>query len=373
MKKIFLLLIITITLFGKYLTNESCKECHEAIYNEFEISYHSKTYFNDELHRKVSKKVDKKKYECAICHMPAADNLKDLMDGKARPDKNNVTHSDAVSCYYCHQIAIVQKKHKYNINQLTRQAEGYKPTLFGTLKDPDETDKHSSVKSPIYTKYACIGCHSHKRNDQNVIIFNAFDDNQTSQSCIKCHMPVVNGKVEDMNKKSRTKHHSHKFLGIHDASMREKSVDIEIGAISKSDLVKITLKNKMPHPFIIQASRLKYIKITLIRDSKVIWQNFKDDPYEDEQGSFSTEFVAGNNKSVSIPAFALKRGKVNNIDSDGIKVLKYKTPKLKKGDKIEVGVYVILAKKSCAGELGLNDVKLTKPLLMKKCNFIVVK
>jgi len=205
------------------------------------------------------------------------------------------------------------------------------------------------------------------------MIFDAMGDNQDSKSCIKCHMPMVNGKVEDMNKKSRTKHHSHKFLGIHDASMREKSVDIEIGAISKSDLVKITLKNKMPHPFIIQASRLKYIKITLIRDSKVIWQNFKDDPYEDEQGSFSTEFVDGNNKSVSIPAFALKRGKVNNIDSDGIKVLKYKTPKLKKGDKIEVGVYVILAKKSCAGELGLNDVKLTKPLLMKKCNFIVVK
>jgi len=112
------------------MDNHSCDECHEQIYKEFQTSYHAKGYFNDELHKKIADKVDDKKYGCATCHMPMANNLKDLLTGSARPDKNNKTHTDAISCYFCHTIAYVKNAHKFNINIKARQAKNYKPTLY---------------------------------------------------------------------------------------------------------------------------------------------------------------------------------------------------------------------------------------------------
>jgi len=71
MKVLFLLSISFLFLFGKYMSNESCKECHEAIYNEFQSSYHSKSYFTDELHKKVADEVSKKNMtvQYVICQL----------------------------------------------------------------------------------------------------------------------------------------------------------------------------------------------------------------------------------------------------------------------------------------------------------------
>jgi len=367
----FIISIFFVLLSAKYLTNKDCNECHESIYNEYQTSYHSKTYFNDELHRKVANKTSTKTYDCAACHMPAANNLKELIMGKAKPDKTNKTHSDGVSCFYCHQIAFVKKAHQKNEIVLARQAEGYKPTLYGSLDDPEESDKHTMTHSPIYRKYACNGCHSHKRNSHDIVIFDAMTQNEDSTECIKCHMPQIDGKVEDMNKRNRKTHHSHKFLGIHDASMREKSIDINITALDSS--IKITLKNKMSHPLIIQPARVKYLKITLKRGKDTIWQNFKTSYEEDKKGTFCTTFLDKNKQEVRIPAFAKLKAIQNNLMAKETKILTYKTPKLQKDDNIEVELYVVLAKSSCAKEIDLKDLISTKPLLMKKCNFIVLK
>ena len=213
---------------AKYLDNHSCNECHEKIYEEYQSSFHAKGYFNDTLHRKIADKVSTEKYSCARCHMPMADNLKELLSGEARPDKNNKTHTDAISCYFCHTIAYVKNAHKFNVNTKAKQAKNYKPTLYGILKDPDDSDKHSSVTNPVYSKKVCMGCHSHKLNDNNVTIFRAMETKQNSIGCIKCHMPEVSGGAEKMNKKARDHHASHKFLGIHDVEFRKRGVDINI-------------------------------------------------------------------------------------------------------------------------------------------------
>jgi len=371
LKTSFIISLFFVLLSAKYLTNKDCNECHESIYNEYQTAYHSKTYFNDKLHRKVANKVSTKTYDCAACHMPAANNLKELISGKAKPDKENKTNTDGVACFYCHQIAFVKQAHKKNEIVLAKQAEGYKPTLYGALNDPEDSDKHTMTHSPIYEKYACNGCHSHKRNSHDVMIFDAMTQNEDSTECIKCHMPQVPGKVEDMDKKSRKTHHSHKFLGIHDASMRKKSVDINVTTSDSS--IKITLKNKMSHPLIIQPARVKYLDIKIKRDGKIIWQNFAKSYKEDKQGTFAVKFLDKNNKEVNIPAFAKLDGIQNNLMAKETKVLTYKTPKLQKADSIEVALYVVLAKDSCAKEIDLKDLTLTKPLLMKKCNFIVLK
>ncbi|WP_456486112.1 multiheme c-type cytochrome [Hydrogenimonas sp.] len=363
---VLLSVLSPLLLYAVYMTNKSCDECHPDIYDEFKSSYHSKNYFNDELHRRVAELASQRKYDCGACHMPAAKNLKAMERGLARPNPIHKRQKEGVSCFYCHEIAFVKEAHKRNKIVLAKQAEGYKPTIFGSLKNPDSSDKHSMVKSPIYKRYACVGCHSHKVNDHNVTIFRAMKKGESSESCIKCHMPLTPGPPEKMNKKARQSHHSHRFEGIHDASMRKKAVDINISAKPGDTTLKIVLVNKMGHPLIIQAARMKYLKIEILRDGKVIWKNFSKSPYEDKKGTFVTEFVDKDGHPVAIPSFAFGYGFVNNLEAKEKRTLVYKVPILKKGDKISVSLMLYLVKPSCWSTLKLKDKSLMEPILMEK-------
>jgi hypothetical protein len=348
------------------MDNHSCSECHAAIFEEYQSSAHSRGYFNDRLHRGVADAVSTQKYDCATCHMPMADNLKDIVSGKARPDKNNKTHTDAISCYFCHTIAYVKQAHRFNINVPARQAKGFKPTLYGRLENPDHNDKHMSVHSPIYAKMVCTGCHSHKRNENNVTIFHAMEKRQTSEECIRCHMPEIAGGNEKMNRRFRGHHASHKFLGIHDQEFRKKGVDINISV--EGTTLKVTLQNKMPHPLIIQSARAKYLKIRLLRSGKTLWENYAKDPREDKQGYFGYTFKK-DGKAIVIPYHATF-GKVHNLEGKATRVLSYQTPPMKKGDEIVVDFYVQLAKDDCAKAVNLDGTDLMKPSLIKEISTV---
>ena len=354
------------------MDNHSCNECHEKIYEEYQSSAHSHSYFTNTLHQKIADKVSKEKYSCATCHMPMADNMKELLSGEARPSKSNKTHTDGVSCFFCHTIAYVKTAHSFNINTKARQAKNYKPTLYGRLSKPDDSDKHSSASNPVYGKKVCMGCHSHKLNDNNVTIFRAMQGKeknkkeQNSISCINCHMPEVSGGAEKMDKRARGRHASHKFLGIHDVEFRKTGMDINITVEDKK--LNVTLKNKMTHPLIVQPARAKFLKIEISRAEKVIWKNYEQEPSEDKQGYFTYSFKQ-DGKEVIIPAHATANI-VNNVEAESSKVLSYDTPSLQKGDTVRVGLYVQLAKSDCAKVIKLDDSNLTKPQLMKELVFI---
>ena len=349
----------------KYLDNHSCNECHEKIYEEYQTSAHSHSYFTNTLHQKIADSVSKEKYSCATCHMPMADNIKELLSGEARPNKSNKTHTDGVSCFFCHTVAYVKKSHKFNINTKARQAKGYKPTLYGRLNNPDDSDKHSSASNPVYAKKVCMGCHSHKLNENNTTIFRAMDDKQDSISCINCHMPEVSGGAEKMDKRARGHHASHKFLGIHDKEFRKTGMDINITTTDKK--LTITLKNKMTHPLIVQPARAKFLKIEISRAGKVLWQNYEKDPSEDKQGYFTYSFTQ-EDKEVIIPAHSTG-STVNNVNAKSCKILSYTVPVLQKGDKVHVALYVQLAKSDCAKVISLEDSNLTESSLMKEVIF----
>ncbi len=362
MRLLFFLILLTLSNYAKYLTNSSCKECHEKIYQEYESSAHAKGYFTDELHKAIAQKINPNKYTCASCHMPQANNLQDLIQGKAKPDPNNPTHKDAISCFFCHTIAYVKRAHKFNIIQSAHQAKNYKPTLFGTLKNPEDSDKHSSLNSPIYEQVACIGCHSHKLNDNNVTVFKAMQKNQNSKSCIKCHMPTLAGGVEKFDKRARNKHKSHKFLGIRDKDFRKKGVDINLSL--KKNKLEVTLHNKMAHPLIIQPARTKYLEIKLLRNNKTIWRNYQKNPKEDKQGYFAYFFKKGN-RAITLPKEA-SSSYANNIEANETKKLYYLLPKLEKNDTIELNFWVQLAKDDCKKVIELNNTNYFKPMLIKK-------
>jgi hypothetical protein len=177
-------------------------------------------------------------------------------------------------------------------------------------------------------------------------------------------MPMIAGGAEKSNKRGRLQHHSHTFAGIHSLDMRSKGVDID-ASVTRNTL-NVTLTNKMPHPLIIQAARLKYLDITILRDKKVIFKNFQHSPTEDKQGAFHIEFLDENNNEVIIPSLAKKRGFVNNLMAKETKTLHYTTPQLHNGDTIIISLYVILAKPNCSKVINLKDPNLKKAQLMKK-------
>jgi len=353
--------IVSIIYAQNYISNKKCKECHPDIYEEYMKSWHSKGYFNDELHKRVADKVPV--YDCAKCHMPADRNRVSLENGRTSPSERLAEDRDAISCFYCHQIAFVKEAHSSNNIILAKQAKGYKPTLFGSLENPDSSDKHSMIHSPIYERYACIGCHSHKRNKNGVLIFQATKSGEGSKDCIRCHMPYESGSVEKLNRRNRTKRRSHYFRGIHDEKMRAKSVDINISY--SNNTLDINLTNKMGHPLIIQAAREKFLKTTIYRGDKIIWSSFKHSPEEDREALFRSDFLMKDGSEADIPYFANKRGYYNNLDAYKSKILHYKTPTLYKGDRIVSEMFVILAKPSCVKATHL-DKKWQKPILMKR-------
>ncbi len=369
--KRFLLIGISLPLLcAEYLTNKSCQECHPDIYDEYRMSWHARGYFNDTLHREVSKKIPR--YDCGACHMPAATNQEALTDGSVRPNPIHQTQRDAVACFYCHQIAYVKAAHAHNEITLARQAEGYKPTLYGSLENPDDSDKHAMVHSPIYSRYACTGCHGHKRNAQGVLVFRTANQAGDSQPCIRCHMPYTDGAPEKMNKRARAHHRSHRFAGIHDTSMREKSVAITFENPSDNRLC-VTLKNTMGHALIIHPARMKYLALSLIRDNATVWKNFTHTPDEDPEACFEVSFEDSEGKPAAIPYFAAKRGRENNLEANASKTLCYKVPSLHKDDRIVAQLYVVPAKADCAAAAGLGGTGWTEPLLMKETAWTVPK
>jgi len=363
----FLFLLSSLQAQTKYLDNHSCNECHEKIYEEYQISAHAKSYFTDELHRAIADKVSTKKYACATCHMPMADNLKELVEGKARPNKNNKTHTDGVSCYFCHTIAYVKTAHRKNINIKARQAKNFKPTLYGRLDNPDENDKHSSSKNPVYGKKVCMGCHSHKLNENNVTIFRAMNDKQESINCIKCHMPELSGGAEKMDKRARGQHASHKFLGIYDKKFRATGLDITIS--TKADAIDITLTNKMGHPLIVQPARVKYLEVQLFRSGKEIWKNYKKEPKEDKEVFFEYRFKDKEGKRIVIPAHAYS-GESNNLKAKASKTVSYSV-QLRKGDVVKATMFVRFAKQDCQSVITLKDTLFKTAHVLKELTKVI--
>ena len=363
----FLFFLSSLQAQSKYLDNHSCNECHEKIYEEYQLSAHAKSYFTDDLHRQIADRVDTKKYACASCHMPMANNLKELIEGDARPDKNNKTHTDAVSCYFCHTIAYVKTAHAKNINIKARQAKNFKPTLYGRLDNPDESDKHSSSKNPVYGKKVCMGCHSHKLNDNNVTIFRAMSDKQDSIDCIKCHMPEISGGAEKMDKRSRGHHASHKFLGIYDKEFRATGLDMTISTTPNE--IEIKLTNKMGHPLIVQPARVKYLEVKVIREGKEIWKNYTQKPNEDKEVFFEYRFKDKEGKKVVIPAHAYS-GESNNLEAKASKTVTYSV-QLQKGDVLKATMFIRFAKQDCQSVVTLKDKMFKTAHILKELEYVI--
>lgn len=352
-------ILFSLSLQAKYLSSETCKECHEDIYAEHISSMHHKSsLFRDEVHRKMKETVSKDKYACALCHMPATLNLASMIRGMEKPNLNSVRQTDGVSCFYCHQISKVHHGKTYNINFFSAK-DGQKPIMFGNLNNPDDSDKHNSQKNEIYkNSEVCMGCHSHKENAQGFQVCNTLNEFDKRSDCIKCHMPKAPGKVEKFNKKGRTEYATHSFLGIHSAQMVKKAVDLKL-SYSKNT-VKLEIENKMGHSIIVHPMRLKFAKTVVLREDKIIWSNFKKSPLEDKEATFIIVFKDSKGNA-SFPHSAVGYKINQNLKAMSNKTIEYKIPNLKKGDIIKTTWVSYAINPKIAKKFELTDKKYLTP------------
>jgi len=344
---------------ANYPSSESCNECHENIYREHTASMHHKSsLFTDEVHRKVKNAVNKDKYSCAICHMPATKSLRAVMSGEDQPNSKDHRQTDGVSCFFCHQISKIYDAKAHNINFSNYKGEK-KPTVFGNLKKPYESNEHHTESNEIYkNSEVCMGCHSHKENKLGFEVCNTKNQYDETSDCIGCHMPSTPGTIEKKNKGTRDSYVSHEFLGVHSEVMVKKAVKLELDY--KDKLLKLTIINKMGHSIITHPMRLKFAKTVITRDKKVIWSNFKESPLEDKEATFIL-ILKDNKGNPTLPNKAIGYKLNQNLLASTSKVVTYEVPKLQKGDEIKTTWISYIVNPKIAKKLDITTKDIIKP------------
>jgi len=329
---VLIIFLVSLNADTTYPSSKSCNECHENIYREHTKSMHHKSsIFEDEVHRKVKNAVNKDKYSCAICHMPATKNLRAVMNGDEQPNPNSHRQRDGVSCFFCHQISKIYDSKVHKINFSNYKGEK-KPTVFGNLKKPYESNEHYSESNEIYkNSEVCMGCHSHKQNKLGFEVCNTKNEYDKTSDCIGCHMQSTPGTIEKKDKGIRDSYASHEFLGIRSNEMVKRAVKLELSY--KDGIIKLVINNRMGHSIITHPMRLKFAKTVVKRDGKIIWNNFKENPIEDKEATFIVVLKDSDNKP-TLPNKAVGYKVNQNLKASQSKTINYRVEELKKGDEI---------------------------------------
>ncbi len=360
-----LLLTIIILLSLKLTANDlnTCKGCHPIISSEFEKSIHKKSSIKeDKVHKAVWDKHPAKvkgNYKCAKCHTP-----------------DNNAHS-GMTCISCHSITDIEEHPKANKNiyetkdkTLYSAEKGMenkkvvykeKSSWFGLVTETTGSPYHDIDyrNENYYTGKVCMGCHSHKQND------NGFDVCRTDtkgakdkkSNCITCHMPKVEG--SSTNIRFSKKHAFHGFAGVrNEPKLLSKYIDIDYKKLDNS--FDIIIHNKAPHNLLTHPLRVVELRTTLKRDGKI-----------EELKSYKFIKVIGTDNKPSMPWLATQVVKDSMLKANEKRVLSFNR-KLQKGDEVEsvLGFYIVNPK--AVKKLGLEkDKKLSQFTPLKEKYFKV--
>ncbi|MRI58584.1 MAG: hypothetical protein C6H99_03645 [Epsilonproteobacteria bacterium] len=344
----------------QFAPNKDCKACHPKIWEEYQSSQHANsTIFKDPIHRAVWEKNPASKkgaYKCAKCHTPAANNLKELMAPNGiGPDPDNPTQNDAVACAYCHRIKAIKEGLATNTNIIDPTPKKY----FGTRKEHIKSPYHEiDTSNPNFLKgNVCMGCHSHKRNKFGLNVCSTDENREIENAnCVSCHMPKVRGSVSTMR---QTKDHAfHGFPGAHSHNqMLKKYVDIEFMPHLKG--FEIALNSKIPHDLLLHPARVAFLRVKVIRNDKEIL----------DKKEILVRVIGANGKPTP-PWLAKEVVKDTMLKANEKRVFKYDL-ELQKGDRVQAILGYRLVKPPLAKKLGLDDPLATKPIILKKEEFVV--
>jgi len=340
MKSLLTLLVLLSSLFAndkahQFAPSKDCKACHTQIYNEFTGSMHANSIpQKDPIHNSVWAKhpANKKaqRYGCGKCHTPAADNLDDMKTKgkKALPSLENETHTDGISCAYCHRIQGIKKHAKSNTNVISPTLKSY----FGTRDEHIKSPYHAIVtegNEPMRNGNVCIGCHSHKMNKHKLNVCSTNIENELDgANCVSCHMPKVEGSVSNLH--TTYKHTFHGFAGSHyHSEMLQKYVGISL--LREIENFVVNIDNQTSHALLLHPLRVAVLKVNVTRDGKTI--KLKDEIFVR---------VIGDNGKPAMPWGATTTLKDTMIKANEKRSVKYNF-KLQRDDEVDVilGWYLV--------------------------------
>ncbi|MGA7295188.1 MAG: tetratricopeptide repeat protein, partial [Terriglobales bacterium] len=233
-----------------FMESDSCKRCHEDIYNEWYSSAHHFSSFNNQWYRKAVEYMQdtvgtKPSKWCGGCHDPAV-----LYSGKMDTPIKQIVHTPAaqagLGCMMCHSIAAVkstmgQADFYLEYPKLHELAASKNPLVRAlhdfTVKLNPEPHRRVFLKPFMKQQTAefCSTCHKvHLDAPVNhyrwVRGFNEYDNWQASgvsgqgarsfyyppkpQQCADCHMPLT--RSNDMGNVDG-EIHSHRFIAANTA------------------------------------------------------------------------------------------------------------------------------------------------------------
>ncbi len=366
MKKAIVSTLLALSVLGANTTfapSSKCQKCHPKIYEEFQSTQHANaTIFKDAIHAAVWAKHPKhlkaKKYGCAKCHTPAADDLDKLKQKGVAflPDSNNPTHMEAVSCAYCHRIESIEHGKKMNHNIISKDEKKY----FGNRPDHIASPFHQIDTNNTNFKNGnvCIGCHSHKANKFGLNVCSTNIANEMDgANCVSCHMPKAPGSVSTLRE---TKEHTfHGFPGLHShANMLEKYIDIEL--LKEIEDFQIAINNKSSHALTLHPMRVMKLLVTVKRGSEEIKLPVK----------IFLRAIGANGKPTP-PWLAKEIVKDTSIKANEKRVVKYNF-KLQKGDEVTVTLGYYLVNPKLIKKLNLQKSEIaTKFYILKKQHFTI--
>ena len=347
----------------KYESNLKCKKCHPDIYKEHQATMHNNsTIFKDPIHKAVWDKhpvnTKKGKYKCAKCHTPTADNLEVLLGKgtKGIPDIKNPTHTEGISCAYCHRIESIQLGSMANKNIMSAEEKDY----FGTLNKPVRNKFHYTAKNEIFKNgNVCMGCHSHKKNKEKLdVCVTGMEEVGSKDNCITCHMPKVAGSIS--TKEDTPTHSYHGFPGArtgHD--MLAKYIDMTFSKTTEG--FNVSIFNQSPHDLMLHPLRFTQLKVILQRDG--VDTAFKPEVF--------IRLIGKDNKA-SPPWTANAVVKNTMIKAKETRVVAY-AKKLKKGDTIKIVLGFYLVNPKLLVKFALQDYDVAKKFNILKEILVEIK
>jgi hypothetical protein len=368
------------TLFGGALAEESvpihqvpsetCKNCHQEIYRQWEGSMHAKsTALKDPIHGTFYKmvvgdptqegvlhKASGKYPVCLNCHAPnAARDKTTKLDAMA-------AYSEGVNCVACHTLGAYKGVKgengklqlgikAYELSDTLQGPAGFPnkaqqlaaaaDDLFGGAVDAD-TDKKPNPhlgepvqfrgqpipalpleSNPIQLKSsdACMGCHDQRDNPHGVPLCQTGNEYMVGGSqvnCQGCHMGVSDGMSD------------HAMGGGHNHAMLKRGVVFDMDTTQGDGTVtaKITIQNLQPHAMPTGAPFRNMVMKLMAYDAngEVVWQNAEGHPAKSDPQAYFYYALMDDKGMPAPPPVATKPGDDTRLKPHETRELTYEIP-----------------------------------------------
>lgn len=187
----------------------TCKECHPAVYQEWEESFHAQAYL-DPLVRAKEQANNFRKEQCLPCHAPGP-VLEHGIGKGARVVERVAFREHGVDCLSCHRM------HDQIAGTRTVEAP-CQPVAVAELSQAA----------------LCAPCHN---QHDTVIEWEESSYHDAGVSCNDCHMPPAERVLADGSKRMGR---SHRFPGAHDRDLLIAALDVATEIEADRLIVRVT-------------------------------------------------------------------------------------------------------------------------------------